>query len=106
MMILAIISSVVCFAAAVFMFTPYFRKITLLRPLAVYLIFQGAWTLLSYALLQLNPNNGFIFPLNYIATIIIIVYYIFIMAMTKLKSRSKRKKFPDRQNRASETQEK
>lgn len=91
-MILAIISAIICFAAAILMFTPYFRKMTLLRPLAVYLIFQGAWTLISYVLLQLNPNNGFIFPINYIATIIIMIYYIFIMLMTRIKSRSRRKR--------------
>ena len=92
MMILAIISAAVCFAAAVLMFTPYFRKNSLLRPAAIYLLFQGVWTLLSYALLQLNPNNSFIFPINYIATIIILAYYIFVMITTRLKRKDKNKK--------------
>lgn len=82
-MILAIISAIFCFAAAILMFTPFFRKIVLLRPAAIYLLFQGVWILLSYALLQLNPNNGFIFPINYIATIAVVAYYIFVMVMVR-----------------------
>ena len=74
------------------MFTPHFRKVFLLRPVAFYLIFQGVWILLSYALLQLNPNNAFIFPINYIATIILIAYFIFVMIASRFKRKPKRDK--------------
>ena len=73
-MILAIITAVVCFAAAIIMLTPYFRKITLLRPMAFFLIFQGAWHIFSY-----------------IGTILIILYYIFILFMTRSKSKRKKR---------------
>ncbi len=91
-MILAIASALVLFGASVLIFTPYFRKISLLRPLAYYLFFQGVWQLLSYIILRLDPTNGFIANINYIGTIIIVGYYIFLLVMTKLKSGRKRKK--------------
>ena len=91
-MILDVISALVLFAAAVLIFTPYFRKVTLLRPLAYYLFFQGVWQLLSYIILQLDPTNGFIANVNYIGTIVIVGYYIFLLIMTNIKSKRKRKK--------------
>ncbi len=97
-MIFAIIASIFCFLAAVMMFMPFFKKAALLRPFAVYLIFQGAWILLSYALLSLNPNNALVFPINYTATVLLTAYFIFVMIKTRLKARSKRKRAPDRAN--------
>lgn len=91
-MILAIISAVICFVAAILIFTPYFRKMAVLRPLAFYLFFEGVWLLLSYVILQIDPTNGFIANINYIGTIIIVGYYVFFLIMTNMKSRKKRKK--------------
>lgn len=91
-MILAIISAVFCFAAAVLIFTPYFRRIPLLRPLAYYLFFEGVWQLASYVILQIDPTNGFIANINYIGTIVIIGCYIFMLVMTNIKSKKKKKK--------------
>lgn len=91
-MILAIIAALVCLAAAAVTFTPNLRGIRLLRPIAVYLIFQGVWILLSYALLQLNPNNAFVFPVNYIATILLIAYFIFVMIASNFKRKLKKEK--------------
>ena len=91
-MILAIIAALVCLAAAALTFTPNLRGIRLLRPVAIYLIFQGVWTLLSYALLQLNPNNAFIFPVNYIATILLIAYFIFVMIFSNFKRKPRKNK--------------
>ena len=84
-MILAIVSAIVCFAAAILMFTPFFRKNPPLRPIAIYLLFQGVWIMVSYALLQLNPNNQFVFPINYIATIVLLAYLIFVMVGSRFK---------------------
>nr|WP_316625265.1 hypothetical protein [uncultured Ruminococcus sp.] len=89
-MILAIITAVVCFAAAIIMLTPYFRKITLLRPMAFFLIFQGAWHIFSYLICDIYPTSQIPGYVNRIGTILIILYYIFILFMTR--STSKRKK--------------
>lgn len=91
-MILAVLSAVVCFCAAVLIFTPYFRKLPVLRPLAVFLIFEGAWQLAAYLILQLDPTNGFILMLNNAGTILIIGFYIFFLFMTRMKSKRKYKK--------------
>jgi len=90
-MILAIICAVLCFAAAIIMFTPYFRKITLLRPMAFYLIFEGAWHIFSYLIDDLYPTSVVPAYINRIGTILVIVYYIFILFMTHSKSRRKKK---------------
>lgn len=92
-MILAIISAVVCFGAAVLIFTPSFRKIALLRPMAYYLFFQGVWQLISYIVLQIAPTNGLINPVNYIGTIIILGYYIFILLINSKKINKLRKRY-------------
>ncbi len=91
-MILAIISAVVCFSASVLIFTPHLRKISLLRPLAYYLFFEGVWQLLSYIILQVDPTNGFIANINYIGTILIIGFYIFLLLKAHLKSAKANKK--------------
>lgn len=85
-MILAILSAAICFAASVLIFTPHIRKISLLRPLAYYLFFEGVWQLLSYIILQIDPTNGFIANINYIGTILIIGLYIFLLVKAHLKA--------------------
>ena len=90
-MILAIICAVLCFAAAVFMLSPYFRKITLLRPMAFYLIFEGAWQIFSYLISDLYPTSPVPAYVDRIGTILIILYYIFIMFMTRFKSKRKKR---------------
>lgn len=91
-MLFAIISAVVCFIAAIIMFFPYYRKVALLRPLAIYLIFQGIWQLISHMVFELSPANNIMMLINYIGTIIIVVYYIFLLLMTSRKSKKKRNK--------------
>ena len=91
-MILAILSSLICFIAAVIMFTPYFRKVTLLRPCAVYFIFQGCWQLVAYLVSQLSPGNEIMLYISFIATIVLLLYYIFILLMTSRKSKHKKTK--------------
>lgn len=90
-MILAIITAVVCFAAAIIMLTPYFRKITLLRPMAFYLIFQGAWHIFSYLILDIYPSSQVPGYVDRIGTILIVLYYIFILIMTRSKSKRKKR---------------
>ena len=90
-MILAIITAVVCFAAAIIMLTPYFRKITLLRPMAFFLIFQGAWHIVSYLICDIYPTSQIPGLINRIGTILIILYYIFILFMTRSKSKRKKR---------------
>lgn len=90
-MILAILCAVVCFAAAVIMLSPYFRKITLLRPMAFYLIFEGAWQIFSYLISDLYPTSLIPAYVDRIGTIVILLYYIFILFMTRTKSRRKKR---------------
>lgn len=88
-MILTLLSAIVCFAAAIIMFSAYYRKMTLLRPLAVYLVFEGAVNLLNYILSELAPTSVVGDTINRIGTILIVAYYIFILLMTKTKSKRK-----------------
>lgn len=97
-MVLAIICAVLCFAAAITMLSPYFRKLTLLRPMAFYLIFEGAWHIFTFIIRDLYPTSLVPDYIGRIGTILIILYYIFIMIMTRTKSK--------RKNRESEKEEK
>ena len=90
-MILAIICAIVCFAASIIMLSPYFRKITLLRPMAFYLIFEGAWQIFSYLISDLYPTSLIPSYVDRVGTILIILYYIFILFMTRTKSKRKKK---------------
>ncbi|MBQ9471511.1 MAG: hypothetical protein IJU73_00050 [Ruminococcus sp.] len=90
-MILAILSAVACFAAAIIMLTPYFRRITLLRPMACFLIFEGAWQIFSYLICDIYPTSQVPGYVNRIGTILIVVYYIFMLLMTLSKSKRKKR---------------
>ena len=90
-MILAILCAVLCFAAAILMLTPYFRRIPLLRPMAFYLIFEGAWQIFSFLISDLYPTSHVPAYVDRIGTILIILYYIFVMFMTQLKSKRKKR---------------
>ena len=90
-MILAILSAVVCFAAAIIMLTPYFRRITLLRPMACYLIFEGAWQIFSYLIWDIYPTSQVPGYVDRIGTILIVLYYIFMLVMTRSKSKRKKR---------------
>lgn len=90
-MILTIVTAIICFLAAIIMLTPYFRKITLLRPMAFYLIFQGAWQIFSYLIYELYPTSVVPAYVNRIGTILIVLYYIFILFMTRTKSKRKKR---------------
>ena len=88
-MVLAIICAVLCFAAAIFMLSPYFRKLPLLRPMAFSLIFEGAWQIFTFIIRDLHPTSLVPDYIGRIGTILIILYYIFIMVMTRTKSKRK-----------------
>ena len=88
-MILAIFCAILCFAAAIIMLSPYFRKITLLRPMAFFLIFEGAWQIFSYLIADLFPTSVVPDYIHSVGICLIILYYIFIMFMTRSKSKRK-----------------
>lgn len=90
-MILAIVTAIICFAGAIIMLTPYFRKITLLRPMACYLIFQGAWQIFAYLIGEIYPASLVPGYVNRIGTCLIVLYYIFILFMTRSKSKRKKR---------------
>ena len=90
-MILTFVTAIVCFTAAIIMLTPYFRKLTLLRPMAFYLIFQGAWQIFSFFIYELYPTSAVPDYVNRIGTILIVLYYIFMLLMTRKKSKRKKR---------------
>lgn len=90
-MILTFVTSLLCFAAAIIMLTPYFRRLPLLRPMSFYLIFQGAWHIFSFLIFELYPTSKVPGYVNRIGTILIVVYYIFILLMTHKKSKRKKR---------------
>ncbi len=90
-MVLAILCAVLCFAAAIIMLSPYFRKLPLLRPMAFYLIFVGAWHIFTYVIRDLHPTSLVPDYIGRIGTILIIIYYLFILIMTRSKSKKKNK---------------
>ncbi len=90
-MVLAILCAVLCFAAAIVMLSPYFRKLPLLRPMAFYLIFVGAWHIFTYVIRDLHPTSLVPDYIGRIGTILIIIYYLFILIMTRSKSKKKNK---------------
>ena len=90
-MILAIVTALLCFFAAIIMLTPYFRRITLLRPMSFYLIFQGAWQIFSYLIYELYPTSQVPGYVDRIGTIVIVLYYLFILFMTRSKSKRKKR---------------
>lgn len=91
MMFLAIFCALLCFGASILMLSPYFRKIPLLRPMAFYLIFEGAWQIFSYLITELYPTSVVPDIVGRIGTSAIIIYYIFIMVMTRTKSKRKKR---------------
>ena len=90
-MVLAILCAVLCFAAAIVMLSPYYRKLPLLRPMAFYLIFVGAWHIFTYIIRDLHPTSLVPDYIGRIGTILIIIYYLFILIMTRSKSKKKNK---------------
>ena len=90
-MILTFVTAILCFAAAIIMLTPYFRRLPLLRPMAFFLIFQGAWQILSFFIYELYPTSVVPGYINRIGTILIVLYYIFMLFMTRIKSKRKKK---------------
>ena len=80
-----------CFLAAILMLSPYYRKIPLLRPMAFYLIFEGAWQIFSYLISDLYPTSAIPAIVDRIGTVVILLYYIFVMLMTFSKSKRKKR---------------
>lgn len=88
-MFLAILCAILCFAAAIFLLSPYFRKMPLLRPVAFYLIFVGAWHIFTYIVRDLHPTSLVPDYIGRIGTILILLYYLFMLVMTRTKSKRK-----------------
>lgn len=89
-MILAIIAAVVCIIAGAVCFIPYFRKMPLLRPVGIYLIFEGVIHIFTYIYEEVYPASAVPSYVDRIGTILIIVYFIFMLIMTMNKSKKKK----------------
>ena len=89
-MILTVITALICFTAGIICFSPYFRRVPLLRPLAFLIIFEGVSSVVSYIFSELYPTSGFPTYFNSIGTIIILIYFLFVMFMTRNKSKHKK----------------
>ena len=47
-MLIAILSGAVCLIISIILFTPMFRHFTILRPVALFFIFEGIWIFVDY----------------------------------------------------------
>ena len=92
MLILTIVTAAVCFITAAILFSPYFRKIPLLHPMAFYLIFIGAWQIFSFVVSEIDPASVIPSYVGKIGTVLILLYYLFILFMTRTKSKKKNRK--------------
>ena len=84
-MVLTIITAIILFISGAICFSPYFRKIPILRPLAVFLFFQGIMQIFTFIFRETDPLNNVPFLINQIGSILILLYFIFILYMTKKK---------------------
>lgn len=55
-MLIAIISAVVCLIISIVLFTPAFRGLLILRPVALFFIFEGIWIMVDYIITQIWPG--------------------------------------------------
>lgn len=55
-MLIAIIPAVLCLIISIVLFTPAFRKLLILRPVALFFIFEGIWIMLDYIIMQIWPG--------------------------------------------------
>lgn len=67
---IAILSSLICLAVAVVLFTPMFRSAPLFRPVAVFFAFEGVWILFNYLVTQLWPRNAAMQWIHYTGIIV------------------------------------
>ena len=75
-MILVIITSAVCLAAATLMYTPKMRSFRHYRPVALFFLFEAVWILADYIFTQISPANVFMPIIHYIGLILVGVYFL------------------------------
>lgn len=90
-MILTIISAVICFSGAVFLFTKKNRTNLLSRPFAIFLIFEGASLLFAHLIRELNPTSALPQYVKAIGLIVIVLYLVFVLLFTGRSSKRKAK---------------
>ncbi|MDP4119843.1 MAG: hypothetical protein Q8876_02150 [Bacillota bacterium] len=91
-MLLSFISAIFCFLAAVVMFMPFFKSHVLLKPIAVFFLFQGIWILVSYFINQIWKGNEVASTIGNIGTIVIVGYILVCLFINKQKITLRKKK--------------
>ena len=56
-MLIAILSGAVCLIISIILFTPMFRHFMILRPVALFFIFEGVWIFVDYLIARIYPGT-------------------------------------------------
>lgn len=91
-MLIAIISAVVCLIISIVLFTPAFRRLLILRPVALFFLFEGIWIMFDYIIMQIWPGIEAMQWVHYAGIIIFggyLLICLFFSRPGKQKSRSK-----------------
>ncbi|MBQ3928765.1 MAG: hypothetical protein II711_01565 [Clostridia bacterium] len=86
-MLPAIISALVCLAAATLLYTPRLRNFQHYRPIALFFLFEGVWVLIDYLMKQISPDNVFMELIHYIGLIILGLYFMVSVLFLSKKKR-------------------
>lgn len=71
---LSILSSIVCFAIATILFTPYFRDFKIYQPISFYFLFQGFSSLLNFIVNEVWPGSTIMLFINSMGILIFGIY--------------------------------
>ena len=69
-MLIAILSGAVCLIISIILFTPMFRHFMILRPVALFFIFEGVWIFVDYLIARIYPGTEAIQWIHYAGIII------------------------------------
>lgn len=92
---IAILSSLICLAVAVVLFTPLFRSAPLFRPVAVFFVFEGVWILCNYLVTQIWPGSTAMQWIHYTGIIVFGGY----LLLCLFYSRPKKSKPPKKEKK-------
>lgn len=91
-MLIAIISAVICLIISIVLFTPAFRRLLILRPVALFFIFEGVWIMVDYIITQIWPGIEAMQWVHYAGIIIFGGYLLICLFLGRPEKRKNRKK--------------